>query len=196
MEARKAKLERKTNETHLQVDLNLDGSGRFEGTVGVPFFEHMLHLMTRQALFNLSISGQGDTAIDAHHTVEDLGIMLGVAFYEAVADKIGIERYGHAWVPMDEALGFVALDVSNRPFLAFEAQFPKAKVGDFDIELVEEFMRAFVINAGLTAHVRLERGTNLHHCAEALFKALGRALGQAVTVNPRIKGVHSTKGVL
>ncbi|MCX7049408.1 MAG: imidazoleglycerol-phosphate dehydratase HisB [Candidatus Sumerlaeota bacterium] len=196
MTARTSAIERATKETQLKLSLNLDGSGRFEGSVGVPFLEHMLDLMTRQALFDLTIGGKGDLAVDAHHTVEDLGICLGQALKEALGDKSGIQRFGEANVPMEEALGFVALDACNRPFLAFKADLPKTKVGDFDVELIEEFIRAFVVNAGLTAHFRLEYGSNLHHCAEALFKALGRALGQAVARNPRIKGPHSTKGIL
>jgi len=196
MSKRQAAIERNTKETQLKAELDLDGQGRFEGAIGVPFLEHMLDLMTRQALFDLTVSGRGDLKIDAHHTVEDVGIVLGQAFKQAVGDKAGIVRYGEAHVPMEEALGFVALDVCNRPLCVFKADMPKSKVGEFDVELVEEFLRAFAVNAGLTAHFRLEYGSNLHHCAEALFKALGRALGQAVTVNPRIKGVHSTKGAL
>jgi imidazoleglycerol-phosphate dehydratase len=189
-------MERETKETRLRLEIDLDGSGRFQGAVGVPFLEHMLDLMTRQALFDLTVEGSGDLEIDAHHTVEDLGIVLGRAFKEAVGDKRGIVRFGEAYVPMEEALAFVALDVCDRPFFLFRAEFPKSKVGAFDIELVEEFLRGFVVNAGLTAHLRLEYGENLHHCAEAIFKALGRALGQAVAKNPRIQGVHSTKGAL
>ena len=193
MSSRQAAVERKTKETHLKIEMDLDGSGRFAGSIGVPFLEHMLELMVRQALFDLAVSGQGDLRVDAHHTVEDCGIVLGEAFRKAVGEKKGIVRFGEAFAPMEEALAFVSLDVCDRPFFVFRAKMPKSKVGDFDVELVEEFLRAFVVNARLTAHFKLEYGSNLHHCAEALFKALGRALGQAVTVNPRIKGVHSTK---
>jgi len=196
MPLRTAEIQRDTKETQLRVTLNLDGAGRFEGKIGVPFLEHMLDLMTRQALFDLTLSGRGDLEIDAHHTVEDAGICLGLAFHKAVGDKTGIERYGEAFVPMEEALGFVSLDVCSRPFFVFRGGLPKTKVGDFDVELIEEFLRAFVVNAALTAHFRIEAGGNLHHCAEALFKALGRALRGAVALNPRIQGVASTKGIL
>jgi imidazoleglycerol-phosphate dehydratase len=196
MSSRQSTVVRKTKETQLKIDLELDGSGKFAGSVGVPFLEHMLDLMTRQALFDLDISGQGDLQIDAHHTVEDCGIVLGDAFHRAVGEKKGIVRYGEAFVPMEEALAFVSLDVCDRPYFVFHADMPKSKVGDFDVELVEEFLRAFAINARLTAHFKLEYGSNLHHCAEALFKALGRALGKSVTIDPRITGVHSTKEAL
>ena len=196
MPTRTSSIERSTKETQLKVRLNLDGSGKFKGSVGVPFLEHMLDLLTRQALFDLTIAGKGDLAVDAHHTVEDLGICLGQALKQALGDKTGIQRFGEAFVPMEEALGFVSLDACNRPYLVFRVDFPKSKVGNFDVELIEEFIRAFVVNAGLTAHFKLEYGSNLHHCSEALFKALGRALGQAVARNPRIKGPHSTKGTL
>ena len=196
MAPRTARIERVTKETQLTLELDLDGSGRFEGGVGVPFLEHMLELLTRQALVDLTLKGAGDLQVDAHHTVEDAGIVLGQAFREAVGDKRGIARFGEAFVPMEEALALVVLDVCNRPYFAFNADLPKSKVGEFDVELLEEFLRAFVVNAGLTAHVRLECGSNLHHSAEAIFKALGRALRQAVTIDPRIQGVHSTKGAL
>lgn len=196
MSSRSAEVKRDTKETQLSVAIDLDGAGEYGGKIGVPFLEHMLDLMTRQALFNVTAEGKGDLEIDAHHTVEDLGIVLGQAFKEAVGDKRGIVRFGEAHVPMEEALAFVSLDVCNRPYFVFKAEFPKAQIGAFDAELVEEFLRAFCFNAGLTAHIRLDYGSNLHHCAEAIFKAFGRALGAAVVINPRIQGAHSTKGVL
>lgn len=193
---REARVARRTNETEISIRLIVDGSGKFSGTIGVPFFEHMLNLFTRHALFDIEIAGKGDVQIDAHHTVEDAGIVLGQALREALGDKKGIERYGTAYVPMEESLARCALDICNRPFLRFDAEVPKAKVGEFDAELAEEFMRAFVMNAGITMHLSLLCGSNVHHILEAMFKAAGRALGQAVTVNPRISGVFSTKGSL
>jgi imidazoleglycerol-phosphate dehydratase len=193
---RTARVARETKETAITADLNLDGEGRFTGTVGVPFFEHMMALFTRHALVDLELSGTGDTQVDAHHTVEDCGIVLGQAIRRAAGDKRGIARYGMAYVPMEETLARCVLDLCDRPFLRFDAELPKAKIGDFDAELGEEFLRALAFNAGLTMYITVFYGSNLHHILEAVFKAVGLALGQAVAPNPRVRGVLSTKGVL
>ncbi|MCX7719511.1 MAG: imidazoleglycerol-phosphate dehydratase HisB [Candidatus Sumerlaeaceae bacterium] len=191
-----ALISRTTNETQITMRLAVDGQGRFTGTIGVPFFEHMLNLFTRHAHFDLHIEGRGDLEVDAHHTVEDAGIVLGQALREALGDKAGMARYGTAYVPMEETLARCVLDVCNRPYLRFDAQIPKTKVGEFDAELCEEFMRAFCVNAGITMHITVLHGANVHHILEAIFKAVGRALGQAVARDPRIHGVFSTKGAL
>lgn len=194
--SRTAELTRETGETSITVRVNLDGSGTCVCALDVPFFAHMLNLFARHALVDVEITGKGDIEIDAHHTVEDAGITLGQAVREALGDRAGIERYGEAYVPMEETLARCALDVCNRPFFVFGADIPKVKVGDFDAELAEEFFRAFAFNAGITMHLDLLRGGNVHHMLEALFKALGRAFGRAVAFNPRIEGVLSTKGKL
>lgn len=193
---RKATIQRETAETRIVIDLNLDGEGRAEIATGSGFFDHMLDHLARHALFDLSVRADGDHHIDAHHTVEDAGICLGKAFLKALGAPEGISRYGHAVVPMDETLAEAAVDVSGRPHLEFEAAFPKARVGDFDLELVEEFLRAFAMNARVTLHIVLRRGQNAHHCAEGVFKAFARALRMAVERDPRVKGVPSTKGML
>jgi imidazoleglycerol-phosphate dehydratase len=191
-----AEVRRETKETQLVVHINLDGKGKFTGSVGVPFFEHMLELFARHALLDLEIQGRGDLHVDAHHTVEDVGIVLGQAVRQALGERAGIERYGEAYVPMEESLVRCALDLCNRPYLRYHVPVPKAKVGEFDVELAEEFFRAFAFNAGITMHVELFYGANLHHILEATFKAVGRALGKAVRFDPRIEGVLSTKGKL
>lgn len=191
-----AEISRNTNETQLRVRVNLDGSGKFSSTVGIPFFEHMLDLFSRHALIDLTLDGKGDLHVDAHHTVEDVGIVLGQAVRQALGDKVGIQRYGEAYVPMEEALVRCVLDLCNRPYLRYEVPMPKAKVGEFDVELAEEFFRAFAFNAGITMHVHLFYGSNLHHILEATFKAVGRALGKAILNDPRVVGVLSTKGKL
>jgi imidazoleglycerol-phosphate dehydratase len=196
MAQRQATVKRRTHETDLRVSVNLDGGGAFSGSIGVGFFEHMLALMTRHALIDLTIEGKGDLGVDAHHTVEDVGICLGQALRQAVGDMAGLARYGDAWVPMEDSLAHTALDVCNRPYLAWDVAAGKAKVGEYDTELSEEFIRALVMNAGITAHVRLLAGSNTHHIQEAVFKSFGRALGLAIARDPRIKGVHSTKGKL
>lgn len=194
---RTAEIHRKTNETDIKVRVNLDGSGKSSCTLGVPFFAHMIDLFARHALMDIEISGSGDIDIDAHHTVEDAGITLGLAIREALGDRAGIERYGEAYVPMEETLARCSLDVCNRPFIRFGADVPKTKVGTFDAELAEEFFRALAFNGGITMHLDvLTPGGNVHHILEALFKATGRALGKAITHNPRITGVLSTKGKL
>lgn len=193
---REGRIERNTNETQIVVRLRVDGDGKFSGDLGVPFFEHMMNLFARHSLMDIEIEGQGDIEIDAHHLVEDIGIVLGQALKTALADKRGIERYGEAYVPMEETLARCVLDICNRPFLHFEADVPKAKVGNFDAELAEEFFRAFAYHAGITMHITVFYGRNVHHILEAIFKAVGRATGKAVAVNPRITGVLSTKGTI
>ena len=195
-ESRQASLSRETQETQIALCLNLDGEGRAELKTGVGFFDHMLTHIARHGLFDLSVQASGDLHIDAHHTVEDVGICLGKAFLEAVGTPEGIVRYGHAVAPMDEALAEAAVDISGRPFLVFDAQLPKGKLGDFDVELTEEFFRAFAMNSRVTLHLHLRRGSNTHHCIEGLFKAFARALRQAVARDPQVKGIPSTKGML
>lgn len=193
---RTAEVSRDTAETSIRAQVNLDGTGQCTCDLGVPFFAHMMNLLARHALIDISLTGKGDLEIDAHHTVEDAGITLGQALRQALGDRAGIERYGEAYVPMEETLARCVLDLCNRPFLVFNAEIPKAKVGDFDAELAEEFFRAFAFNAGITMHLDLIRGANIHHMLEALFKAVGRALAKAMAPNPRISGVLSTKGKL
>ena len=193
---RKAKIERKTAETNVKLTLNIDGSGKSEITTGIGFFDHMLILLAKHGLFDLSLQCTGDLIVDGHHSVEDIGIVLGQAFSEALGDKAGIARYGSFYVPMDEALAFVSLDISGRPFLVYDGGEMTPVVGDYDTELTEEFLRAFAFNAGITLHVKVLYGKNSHHKTEGIFKALGHALRIAVEKDARIKGVLSTKGVL
>jgi len=193
---RHAELTRETKETKINVALDLEGEGRAEIDTGIGFFNHMLSLMARHGLFNIRVQAKGDLEIDAHHTVEDIGICLGKAVLEAVGEPVGLVRFGHAVVPMDEALAEVAVDFSGRPFLAFEAPLPRGRVGEFDAELVEEFFRAFAINSRVTLHIVLRYGNNAHHSIEGLFKAFARALAEAVRIDPRIKDIPSTKGML
>ncbi|MBW7866428.1 MAG: imidazoleglycerol-phosphate dehydratase HisB [Candidatus Hydrogenedens sp.] len=193
---RQASISRETKETRIQATVLLDGEGRAQINTGIGFFDHMLDHVARHGLFDLEVRAEGDLHIDPHHTVEDTGICLGKAFLQAVGEPKGLARYGHAVVPMDEALAEVALDFSGRPILVFTADLPPTRLGGFDVELAEEFLRAFAVQARLTLHVELRRGKNTHHCVEAIFKALGRALRQAVTLDPRVQGVPSTKGML
>lgn len=194
---RTASVTRKTKETDITVEVNLDGSGQSRINAGIPFFGHMLDHLARHSLIDITLDAKGDLEIDGHHTVEDAGLSLGQALSKAFGDKKGMTRYGFASIPMNEALVDVSLDISGRPFLVFEADLPKSKVGEFDAELAEEFIRALVNAAGLTLHVTVRRGTNLHHVIEAMFKALARALGDAVRIDPRLAGaVPSTKGSL
>jgi imidazoleglycerol-phosphate dehydratase len=194
---RRAEIARTTSETAIRVAVDLDGSGAAEVATGVGFFDHMLTALARHALIDMTITAKGDLHIDDHHTVEDVGIVLGAAVRQALGDKRGIRRYGAALIPMDEALAEVAIDISGRPFLAWSVPFARPKIGTFDTELVEEFFRAFAFNAGVTAHVTLKAGTNAHHVAEACFKALARALRMAVEPDPRAAGaIPSTKGSL
>lgn len=193
---RAAKVERMTNETKVWVEIDLDGEGKAEIDTGVPFMDHMLDLFTKHGLFNASIKAKGDTYIDDHHTTEDIGIVLGQAVKEALGDKKGIKRYGNAFVPMDDALAQVVIDISNRPHLEFRAQFPTQKVGNFDTELVHEFLWKFALEARMNVHVIVHYGANTHHMIEAIFKALARAIDDAITKDDRVKGVPSTKGLL
>lgn len=197
MEAsRSSEIQRTTSETDVHVHLNLDGSGKWDVDTGVPFLDHVLSHLSVHGLFDLEVTCEGDTNIDDHHTVEDVGIVLGQAFGEALTDKVGIARYGSQMMPMDEALVSVALDFSGRPLLVCDVAFPAQRVGSFDTELVPEFLRALARGARLTLHVSLVHGSNAHHIIEATFKGLGRALGAAVARQPRRAGVPSTKGVL
>ena len=197
MSNRKASIERNTKETQIEVSLLLDGQGRAELDIGIPFLEHMLEQVARHGLFNLSIKAKGDLEIDAHHTVEDVGITLGQAFTQALEDKKGIRRYASAYVPLDEALSRVVIDCSGRPGLEYNANYPRARVGDFDIDLVSEFFQGFVNHAMMTLHIDNIRGRNSHHIAETIFKAFGRALRVAVEIDPQMKDVlPSTKGAL
>ena len=193
---RTAAFERKTKETDIRLNVCLDGSGKTELATGVGFFDHMLDAMCRFAQFDLALTCAGDLEVDAHHTVEDVGICLGKAIREALGDRAGIRRVGSAWMPMDEALAFAAIDVSGRPYLAYQAEFAAPMCGKMDTQLAEEFFRAVTVNAGLTVHMNLIAGRNDHHRMEALFKAFGLALRDAAAADPRITGVLSTKGSL
>ncbi|OLS37889.1 imidazoleglycerol-phosphate dehydratase HisB [Bacillus sp. MRMR6] len=192
-----ARIERNTNETQIKLSLDVDGQGRAELETGVPFLNHMLDLFAKHGQFNLTIDAKGDIEIDDHHTTEDIGICLGQALREALGDKRGIKRYGNAFVPMDETLAQVVIDLSNRPHLEIRADFPSQKVGNFDTELVHEFLWKLALEARMNLHVIVHYGKNTHHMIEAIFKALARALDEATTIDPRMKGVlPSTKGML
>ena len=191
---RTAEIARRTKETDIRIKLNLDGNGLHNIDSGIGFFDHMLTALCVHGGFDLEISCKGDLYVDGHHTVEDVGICLGKAFCEALGDKSGIMRYGSAFIPMDEALGFCSLDISARPYLVFNADFSDDRIGEYDTCLTEEFMRAFAFNAGITLHIKEEYGKNDHHITEALFKALAHALKQAVSVNGGV--TLSTKGTL
>ena len=188
---------RKTGETDIRVRVTLDGTGRSEVKTGIGFFDHMLDALARHSLFDIEVHAQGDLHVDAHHTVEDVGIVLGQALARALGDRAGIRRYGEATVPLDDALARVVVDVSGRPFVAYHAEPPTwQKVGDYDVALTPEFFRAFATHAGLTVHVDLLRGQNAHHVVEAVFKAAARALREATEPDPRVQGIPSTKGSL
>jgi imidazoleglycerol-phosphate dehydratase len=193
---RYASISRKTNETDIQLAFAIDGEGKAELHTGVPFLTHMLDLFTKHGHFNLTVTAKGDTEVDDHHTTEDIGICLGQALREALGDKKGIKRYGNAFVPMDEALAQVVVDLSNRPHFEFRGEFPSEKVGTFDVELVHEFLWKLALEARMNLHVIVHYGRNTHHMIEAVFKALGRALDEATMIDPRVKGVPSTKGML
>jgi len=187
---------RKTYETEIEITLSLDDPKQVDINTGIGFFDHMLTLFARHGRFGLIVNADGDLEVDGHHTVEDVGIVIGQLLKEALGDKKQINRYGTAYVPMDEALGFVSLDISGRPYLVFDADAMNQKVGDFDTELVREFLQSFSTHAGITLHARVLYGINTHHKIEAIFKALGRALGEAIKINPEIEGVNSTKGLI
>ena len=194
---RTAKVTRDTKETQIKLSLNLDGTGASTLATGLPFFEHMLTQVARHGLIDLDIAAKGDLEVDAHHTVEDVGIVLGQAFHQAIGDKSGINRYGHAYVPLDEALSRAVVDLSGRPGLEYRCDYVRPRVGDFDVDLLHEFFQGFVNNALVTVHLDNLSGANAHHQAETLFKAFGRALRMAVARDPRIEGeVPSTKGTL
>ncbi|MEW6562874.1 MAG: imidazoleglycerol-phosphate dehydratase HisB [Pseudomonadota bacterium] len=194
---RRAQVTRNTLETQISVDINLDGTGVSKFETGVPFLDHMLDQIARHGLIDIAVNAKGDLHIDAHHTVEDIGITLGQAFAKAVGDKKGIRRYGHAYVPLDEALSRVVLDISGRPGLVFNVDFVRASIGEFEVDLVREFFQGFVNHALVTLHVDNMAGGNAHHQAETVFKAFGRALRMALELDPRMAGVlPSTKGAL
>lgn len=196
MDMRRAEIRRETAETRIHVQLNLDGEGKADVRTGIGFFDHMLTHLAKHSLMDITLQAEGDLHIDAHHTVEDVGICLGQAFAKALGQPVGIVRYGHAVVPMDEALAEAAVDISGRPFLVYRADLPRTMVGGFDAELTEEFLRALAVNSRMTLHVVLRYGHNAHHCIEGIFKAVARALGRAVSRDPRVQGVPSTKGML
>ena len=196
MSIRTATLERKTAETAIKLVLNLDGKGKGVIDSGIGFFDHMLNLMTAHGLFDLTLVCDGDLEVDGHHSVEDIGIALGQAFKQAIGDKCGIRRYGTFYLPMDESLAFVSLDISGRPFLVYDGGDMAPMIGGYDSELTEEFLRAFAFNAGITLHVKVLYGTNSHHKVEAIFKGLGHALREALSKDPRVEGIPSTKGTL
>ena len=194
---REAQVSRNTLETQIGVRLDLDGSGRATIATGIPFLDHMLEQVARHGVIDLEISAKGDLHVDAHHTVEDVGIALGAALAQAVGDKKGLRRYGHAYVPLDEALSRVVVDLSGRPRLDFHVPFVRSRVGEFDVDLVHEFFQGFVNHAQAALHIDNLRGANAHHQAETVFKAFGRALRMAVEIDPRLQGVvPSTKGSL
>ena len=194
---RKAQVIRKTKETDIILNLNLDGKGVYDIRTSIPFLDHMLSLFARHGLFDLKIKAKGDIEIDYHHTVEDIGICLGDALKKALGTKAGIKRYGDATVPMDEAVASAAIDISDRPYLVYKAALPKkGRIKNFDADLVEDFLQAVVSRSGITLHVTAPYGRNIHHIIEAVFKAIARALSDAVRLDSRIKGVMSTKGRL
>ncbi len=193
---RQAEIVRETKETRIKVSVNLDGSGEAEVSTGIGFFDHMLTHLAKHGRFDVRVEAKGDLEIDAHHTVEDVGICLGQAFLKAVGGAEGLSRFGHAVLPMDEALAEAAVDFSGRPYLVFRADLPKTMVGDFDTELAEEFFRAFAMNSRMTIHIVLRYGSNAHHCIEVMFKAFARALSRALALDPGVEGVPSTKGVI
>lgn len=193
---RKGNIKRKTSETTISVEMDLDGSARSEIDTTVPFMDHMLNLLSRHGLFDIKIVGKGDREVDDHHLVEDLGICLGQAVKKALGSKEGIKRYGSALVPMDESLCSIALDLSGRPYLIYHVEFGEARIGDFDPALLKEFFKSFSDHSGMTLHINVLYGKNNHHIAESIFKAFARALSEAVGLDSRIQGVMSTKGSL
>lgn len=196
MTKRKSTIERVTGETSIALGFNIDGDGKSDLNLPVPFLTHMLDLFTKHGLFDLTIRATGDVEVDDHHTTEDIGICLGQALLDALGDKKGIKRYGTFFVPMDDALAQVTVDLSNRPHFEFRGDLPSAKVGTFDTELVHEFLWKFALEARLNLHVIVHYGKNTHHIIEAIFKAMARALDEATSIDPRVKGIPSTKGQL
>lgn len=196
MAERVSTIARVTKETRIELDFNIDGTGRDEIATGIAFFDHMMSLFTRHGLFDVKLKAEGDLAVDSHHTVEDVGIVLGQAIADSLGDKIGLYRYGYSLLPMDEALVLVALDLSGRPHLSYDADLLGQMVEGFDTRLVPEFLQALVNTAGLTLHIKLLAGKNSHHMIEAVFKGLGKALDMATKIDPRVGGVPSTKGKL
>ena len=197
MAVRKSSIKRKTTETNIKINFNIDGKGKGSINTQMPFLDHMLTLFTKHGLFDLYIDASGDLEVDYHHTVEDIGIVMGQAITRAVGEKRGIKRYGSAEIPMDETLASVALDLSGRPYLVYNVSLPrKVRIKEFDPDLIEDFFQAIVNNSGVTLHINLQYGRNIHHIFEAIFKAFGRALDEATTIDSRIKGVPSTKGKL
>ncbi|MEM7403997.1 MAG: imidazoleglycerol-phosphate dehydratase HisB [Pseudomonadota bacterium] len=197
MNARRAAVDRNTKETQISLSIDLDGTGKGVFDTGVPFFEHMLDQVARHGMVDLHVKAVGDLEIDAHHTVEDVGIVLGEAFVQALGEKRGIVRYGHAYVPLDEALSRVVIDFSGRPGLHYRVDFPRARIGDFDVDLLREFFQAFANSAEATLHIDTLQGFNAHHVAETVFKAFGRAVRMAVAPDPRMGDtIPSTKGSL
>ncbi len=197
MSQRTAKVERNTLETQIQIDINLDGTGQASFQTGVPFLDHMLDQVARHGLIDMAIVAKGDLEIDAHHTVEDIGITLGQAFAIALGDKKGIVRYGHAYVPLDESLSRVVIDFSGRPGLYYQVDYPRGMIGSFDVDLFREFFQGFVNHAGVSLHIDNLKGSNAHHIAETIFKAMGRAVRMAISADPRMAGIMpSTKGSL
>lgn len=194
--ARTASIERVTKETRIKLAVDLDGTGNAKVCTSVPFLDHMLDLFARHGLFDLQVEASGDIDIDFHHTVEDIGIVLGQAIKEALGDKKGIRRYGQATVPMDETIASVALDLSGRPYMVYNVRLPKVKIGEFDVELAREFFQALTNNLGANLHINVMYGDNVHHILEACFKATARALDTATQIDPRIEGVMSTKGTI
>lgn len=193
---RSSTVKRDTNETKIELAFSVDGEGKTSLETGVPFLSHMLDLFAKHGQFDLSVAAKGDIEVDGHHTTEDIGICIGQALREALGDKKGIKRYGNSFVPMDEALAQVVVDLSNRPHLEMRAEFPAQQVGTFDTELVHEFLWKLALEARMNLHVIVHYGKNTHHMIEAVFKALGRALDEATTIDPRVKGIPSTKGML
>ncbi len=193
---RSSKIERKTTETDIHLTLNIEGKGESEISTGIPFFDHMLSLFSKHGFFDLMVKAKGDLEVDFHHTVEDVGLVMGDAFDKALGDRKGIRRYGHAVTPMDDALSSVTIDLSKRPFLVLNAHDPTGSGGGFDLAIAKEFFRAFSNRGGMNLHINVSYGENEHHIVESIFKALGRSLNQAVSFDDRISGVLSTKGAL
>ena len=196
MDKRRSRVERRTGETNITIDLTIEGQGKSEIRTKIPFFDHMLTLFSRHSLMNLQVEADGDIEVDFHHTVEDTGIVLGQAFARALGDKRGIRRYGHAYLPMDETLARVVIDFSGRPYLEYRVPKGVESIGAFSFQLVEEFLRAFCVSAGCNLHVEILYGRDAHHMAEAIFKGLAKAADAACQIDPRVEGIPSTKGTL